>query len=245
MRPTLASIALASIALLGTACGASPERVATLEDALDQTRGELQTVRGELDVERQRTDALAQRVVELEVATEQPAPAATESSPAIEGFWASELVGGSGGRSFDIVCPDGVATALSGKAGAVIDSLALVCRPTSSGRLGDPTSAGRAGGAGGSSFAAACPDDHAIIGLHGAAGAVIDSAIAICAPLVATETGWTVDLDAERTSLPGAGGKGGKAFELQCPDGQVVAGLTGRSGAVVDAVGLFCTAPQR
>lgn len=36
------------------------------------------------------------------------------------------------------------------------------------------------------------------------------------------------------------GGKGGKAFELRCPKGQVVVGISGRSGAVIDSVGIIC-----
>jgi hypothetical protein len=40
------------------------------------------------------------------------------------------------------------------------------------------------------------------------------------------------------------GGGGGTAFGLQCPAGQVVTGILGRSGGVLDAVGIVCGTPR-
>jgi hypothetical protein len=87
-----------------------------------------------------------------------------------------------------------------------------------------------------------CPAGQVVVGFVGRSGDAVDQAAFECASLA-------VDLDAGSFSmgplvvLTAAGGDGGMAFGSECPMGQIVRGLVGRSGAWVDELGLACASP--
>lgn len=42
------------------------------------------------------------------------------------------------------------------------------------------------------------------------------------------------------TTMDMTGGPGGAGFRVTCPDGQVMVGITGRAGSVIDAISVIC-----
>jgi hypothetical protein len=76
-----------------------------------------------------------------------------------------------------------------------------------------------------------CKDGEDLVGMYGAAGQRVDRLGVICRGTGAPYWGRI------------SGGYGGDEFEMLCPKGERVSELQLRSGAVVDAVGVSCSAP--
>ncbi|HEU4664310.1 MAG TPA: S8 family serine peptidase [Dokdonella sp.] len=145
--------------------------------------------------------------------------------------------GGSGGDAFVLRCNDGrVVTGLRGRAGAFVDSLRLDCsEPSDLAAVARTTDA--AGGNGGASFGPMhCADGRMAIGLRGRAGLVVDRLQLLCAERsldAAVATPWV---------SRAVGGSGGSAATLACPAGQVMAGISARSGWWLDRIAPLCVA---
>lgn len=78
-----------------------------------------------------------------------------------------------------------------------------------------------------------CREGQPVTGLRGVAGEFVQQLRPICGTDTGTARRPTVD----------AGGDG-EDFRLRCPDGEIARGLAARSGALIDAVGLFCARPD-
>ncbi len=151
------------------------------------------------------------------------------------------VAGGAGGAPFVMDCDEGERlTGLS--AGAAAGALRWVRGRCSAGgagpRLGD--------GSGGRTVQTGCAKGETLVGIHGEAGAVIVRVGAICASDAALATEGRpereVPLPAQAAGEAGEGEV--RPFRLVCPVSQVPAGLRGRAGALVDALGLRCEVPR-
>lgn len=145
--------------------------------------------------------------------------------------------GGDGGSAFVLRCNDGrVVTGLRGRAGAFVDSIRLDCsESTDLASVARTTDA--AGGSGGAQFGPMhCADGRMAVGLRGRAGLVIDRLQLLCAER-------TVDASIATPWVSRAvGGSGGTAATLACPSGQVMAGISARSGWWLDRIAPLCVA---
>ena len=102
----------------------------------------------------------------------------------------------------------------------------------------ETTSLPARGGYGGVASSIACPANHVAVGIHGTVVTYINSIGLLCQALNTDGTfGASVS-----TAMAGPGW--GTAFSLQCPAGMAVVGFPGHSGALVDALGLHCAAPN-
>lgn len=101
----------------------------------------------------------------------------------------------------------------------------------------------RVGGAGGLPFARMCPAGHAITGMRGGSGSLIDSIYPICSNMQGAPevpSGFVLS----ELPLPRIGGMGGIPYERLCPAGTVVAGARGRADeGFVQQLSLVCAAP--
>jgi hypothetical protein len=93
------------------------------------------------------------------------------------------------------------------------------------------------GGTGGDAFRTLCPADSVLVGINGRSGSYIDRARGMCAKFV--DGGWTNAVDLTSTSGHGST-TGGQPFDIRCPTGSAVVGLTGRAGWFVDQINVFC-----
>jgi hypothetical protein len=155
--------------------------------------------------------------------------------------------GGPGGNAFEWRCPDGmvVSQIAAGVAPerAAVSQLEAVCRVPCDGagaafRPGVPAGTHPAGQAGGSLTVLRCPAGHVATGVRGRADAWVRALELSCAPLRAGSTGAA----GARSILRVDGGdeRTGRPFEVACPEGQAVTGIAGRSGWLIDAVGVIC-----
>ena len=147
--------------------------------------------------------------------------------------------GGSGGTAFGpFMCAAGeIATALRGSAGQDLDRIELMCTSD----LGGTTSRGVAGTAGGTDFGTSLtapnsPGPHYLTGIFGEV----------------RPAGWLDTLGVQFKSASGlfsaatnsstkvATPDGGPAFNVSCPTGQVIRGISGRAGTLIDQLVLHC-----
>jgi len=91
-----------------------------------------------------------------------------------------------------------------------------------------------AGGGGGNPFTLRCPDDAVLVGVQGNAGGVVDRVQPVCRQI--DPSGLLLD----GRSSGAAGGGGGTAFTLQCPDNHAVSGIDGRASLYVDQLRIKC-----
>jgi hypothetical protein len=91
-----------------------------------------------------------------------------------------------------------------------------------------------AGGGGGNPFTLRCPDDAVLVGVQGSAGSVVDRVQPVCRQI--DPSGLLLDGRSAGT----AGGGGGTAFILQCPDNHAVSGIDGRASLYVDQLRIKC-----
>ncbi len=199
---------------------------------------------------RRATSLAAAAVLLLVTANAATSPAAAARLPRQDVL---PVVGGPGGTSFAQVCPTGhVLTGIRARRSATLDAIGVRCRPVqSNGTLGPEVDAGPVwGGPGGRAFAASCNSSNVIAeqvarfdGTHvsslryhcfrwDAATRRWDAtsgrrnAIIVVAPMAAPAAAST-----NETSTP-------------CPaTARPADGVRGRSGMVVDAIGIRCDLP--
>jgi hypothetical protein len=160
----------------------------------------------------------------------------------------AQLVGGAGGAPFDDACGQGDVligyNIISGKA---MNTFAAVCQPQSGGVLIGKNYGLRTWGkdsnegvAFETSDVARCPAGTAISALTILVNKFneLDSVSATCSPLLRNTVGISF--------LTSSGSSGGQAFrqgQSECRPGTVAVGVFGRSGALMDALGLKCAPP--
>ena len=91
-----------------------------------------------------------------------------------------------------------------------------------------------AGGGGGNPFTLRCPDDAVLVGVQGNAGGVVDRVQPVCRQI--DPSGLLLD----GRSSGAAGGGGGTAFSLQCPENHAVSGIDGKASLYVDQLRIKC-----
>ena len=91
-----------------------------------------------------------------------------------------------------------------------------------------------AGGGGGNPFTLRCPDDAVLVGVEGHASSVVDQVRPTCRQI--DPSGRLID----GRSSGSAGGGGGTAFTLKCPDNHAVSGIDGRASLYVDQLRIKC-----
>jgi len=151
--------------------------------------------------------------------------------------------GGGGGNSFALRrANDQVLVGIGGKASAVVDRVQPLCAQVDRlGRwVGYEVGGSIAGGSGGTAFTLRCPRDHAVSGIQGKAGSLIDQLRIKCGSLTARPK-----LASIGSVLAGqAGGTGGNPFgPFDCVDNKPGRGLIGRAGSFVDQLRLACDFP--
>lgn len=108
---------------------------------------------------------------------------------------------------------------------------------------GDAVAASMFGGSPERTEVLACPEGQLAVGLFGRAGEYVDEIGLVCAALEVSQTESSRTFIRGELTRPGTvGGEGGRAFQLLCPEGSILFGVSGRSGAVVDALGVRCGA---
>ena len=178
---------------------------------------------------------------------------ATDGIQQQEAFFTATIVGvivagGGGGSPWSLDCPTGhVAIGLRGNAGDDIDATELVCAVVTDVTggypdLGAQISAGFSpdGGGGGSNYGNAlmCAAGEVLVGLQVRAGnagfgVIVDQLGVRCQSAASAFSS---------SGLQGVDGSGAPLLILQCPADTFVLGLTGRSGLVMDQVGIACGA---
>jgi arabinofuranosyltransferase len=144
--------------------------------------------------------------------------------------------GGNGGRPLRWQCPAGyTVSSLLGAFAAkekAVSGLQPTCRgpvqgagPVTGAKLGEGTDG---------PFEATCPAGETAIGVHGHADHLVRSFGVVCAS--AEGTAYSAEGGLE------VGANSGAPFEVSCPEGEALVGVTGRSGALVDRVGILCGA---
>jgi hypothetical protein len=89
-----------------------------------------------------------------------------------------------------------------------------------------------------------CPANQMVVGITGRAGANLDQIGFGCAPLLLSKVVATYQTSVGATTwLSTVGGPGGNAYQRVCPAGQVSTGADVHAGQVIDAFGLYCSAP--
>ena len=94
------------------------------------------------------------------------------------------------------------------------------------------------GGSGGSPQSLKCPATQVAVGVYGRVATSVNSLGLLCRTLNAEGS-----LGASSATAM-AGSTQGRAFSIQCPDGQAVVGFRGHSGELLEALGLHCAAPD-
>jgi arabinofuranosyltransferase len=141
---------------------------------------------------------------------------------------------GSGGNAFRWACPArhtlrGLRGDVDSKEGALSHIQAVCGSADARGAQADGVVVGPAFGEGKDvSFELACPPDSTVVGFHGRADRLVRSVGLVCrGPVGDTQTSQ-------------GGREVGTPFTLRCPKGSVP-GLSGRSGALIDAIGPICS----
>ena len=154
------------------------------------------------------------------------------------------LVGGAGGSPFDTDCGEGAVLAgLDMRSGSAIDQVGALCVNTDDrGRWQGEPYAGSGtphGGGGGGPSRSLCSRDQAVVDVFASAGAgrfagIVGYLEVRCQPLTSIRTA-----EGQITSLPGRGLLRGEGQLLSC-ETTVARGIKGRSGGLLDSIGLIC-----
>jgi hypothetical protein len=168
------------------------------------------------------------------------------------GSYSTRLWGGPGGNEFDDACPAGsVGVGLSGAVAtwygwASVALLQLRCRAVlPGGSLGDEVMTPQRGTAGAVTllipFDASCVGEQLLVGAHGSYHDYMSSLGGKCAT-PARVAGLVGGYDSSIGPFSGVGDFGANLlFDATCPPGQVITGLYGRSGDIIDAFGFRCS----
>lgn len=203
-------------------CGASSAQVDALGEQVATLSPRLRTISTQQAELQQRLSALPEHIEALEAA-------------AVEEAKYAEVHG----KPYTLRCPDDMAVlGLQGRAGALVDSLALFCVRWRVTKRFSPNAETSVGGTGGQKFTLACPDETVLVGVTGRKGAVVDRIQGLCGKPGEDNT-------AAVATVRAAGGTGGEEFREVCPAGQVVVALTGRYGQLVNSVELECDTPTQ
>lgn len=157
----------------------------------------------------------------------------------------TSVVGGSGGSAFTRDCgPGRVLTGIRGREGMQIDAIGILCAPVlSSGQLGPTSTQGTlAGGSGGQFKELRCASGAVVVRLEVNYGTILNQIVVGCRPWNAS----TRKFEGATESVFEIG-----SLRLQDPwllltceaKTQPGAGIRGRSGLLVDAIGLICDEP--
>lgn len=155
---------------------------------------------------------------------------------------------GTGGDPFSLSCPaDHALTGIKVWSGERIDAVAAICK--SSNTISKVTPQGvylafdgaveetsKIGGDGGSLHTLSCPAGTMVIGLYGITKAIgpLVSLGTRCAPL------YSPFSTADRGPYGGGMEFGDFPYEITCVPGRIAVGLSGREGALIDAINLRC-----
>jgi hypothetical protein len=101
----------------------------------------------------------------------------------------------------------------------------------------------RVGGSQGTTNRVTCQTNWGAVGIHGKTGNVIDSLGLHCGRLY-TNSDTSVKTAGSTEKKGPFGGPGGAPFDLKCPSGQVLTGLKGRAGNLIDSLDLICRYPS-
>jgi hypothetical protein len=108
------------------------------------------------------------------------------------------------------------------------------------------------GNTGTQTFSERCPENHVVVGFHGASGGAVDRLGIHCSPLiVSAEQPATITLG-EVWAVSAEGGPDGTAFDQRCPTGQLATGTVTRVSNTeianffvsLEAFGLVCSTPS-
>lgn len=179
----------------------------------------------------------------------------------VQGELVTESVGGTNGTEYRDVCPAGrVLTGYRGelrdisateRALLAVSGLSAMCgAPSVDGTSDVQIVEGEALATRGepsvpvvATWSQTCPPGQVIVGVDGRAGLAVDQLAFVCASLRAPSSSVPVEA-AQENVLPAAGGPGGDAFSLRCPEGQVARGHSVRAGRWLDAYALVCGTPE-
>jgi hypothetical protein len=154
------------------------------------------------------------------------------------------VFGGSGGTAFSRDCGAGrVLTGLRYRSGLVLDAVGLLCRPLNAdGSLGSETTVGTlAGGGGGTSNVARCASNTIVRAAYVYYGSVIDGIKMQC---YAWDKATRSSAGPLRSTITAGSLDGPNVnFEICEANTQPAAGIRGRAGLVVDAIGFTCDEP--
>jgi hypothetical protein len=154
--------------------------------------------------------------------------------------------GGPGGTTFSRTCgPDHVMTGFRARSGLALDAIGLLCRPVGAdGQLGAEVAVGAlAGGSGGTASSARCPAGSVAAGFIAYHSVTVVGLTVTCRNWIASSrrfgtTSTTLAAGVVSKSLVVAPSGG-----MCSQDVQPIRSLRGRSGNVVDALGVTCNEP--
>lgn len=154
------------------------------------------------------------------------------------------IVGGSGGGPFELKCRNReVLVGVQMQLGSAMDAIGPVCKPlNSAGKTmprGGPANiaAGRTGGPGGSEQQVVCIKNRMVYSMN----VFVDKFnIVNHVEIKCRNLGFAPKPD---ILVPPHGGSSERSYEVSCQVNHIPNGLYGKSGAMVDAVGLICDHP--
>lgn len=151
--------------------------------------------------------------------------------------------GGQGGTPFNAPCgQNSVLVGLVGAAGTLVERIQPVCvRVKSDGSWDGVTfGVGFYGGRGGRYYEKVCDNGFAVGGINGKAGTMLDQLELGCGRLGVAADGKVKIVTGLTYAQPPIGGPGGATFNDPCPTGEIVLGLMGRHGNVIDQIDRSC-----
>lgn len=152
----------------------------------------------------------------------------------------SAMAGGTGGSASSLQCDGGeVLIGIKGRAGAYVDQIRGICGKVNQILMTeDEHDTESEGGNGGQTFRTQqCPSGWAVRGLRVRAGSYVDAVKIRCGRLQRTGL-----VSSTRTHPIFAGGSGGSATTLTCPDNLPADRIRVRSASWIDRIGLRCDA---
>jgi hypothetical protein len=157
----------------------------------------------------------------------------------------TSVFGGSGGTAFTRDCGAGrVMTGLRGRSGAYVDAVGLLCAPVrSDGTLGSTSAVGELAGGGGGTFAELrCASGQVVSNIAIGYGSVVDHLAVYCRLWNAAARRFEGDFAV--VGNLGVYRTGSQHVAATCSARvQPGAGIRGRRGMLVDAIGLICDEP--